>query len=95
MKTRMSLTSIRGYPGLPPILIKKGCWIGQNVVIFPGVMIGVLSIIGTNSVVTKSIPDRCIAIGSPAKVIKKWDENAQQWVSVARMDKQQIVDIHN
>jgi len=65
------------------------------VVIFPGVTIGVLSIIGANGVVTKSIPDRCIVIGSPAKVIKKWDEDAQQWVSVARMDKQQIVDIHN
>lgn len=68
---------------IAPILIKRGCWIGQNVVILPGVTIGELAIIGANSVVTKSVPDRCIAAGSPAKVMKKWDENTQQWVSVA------------
>ena len=68
---------------IAPILIKRGCWIGQNVVILPGVTIGELTMIGANSVVTKSIPDRCIAVGSPAKVIKKWDENTQRWVSVS------------
>lgn len=65
-----------------PILIKRGCWVGQNVVILPGVTIGKYSIIGANSVVTKSIPDRCIAVGTPAKVIKKWDETNQRWLSV-------------
>ena len=65
---------------IAPILIKRGCWIGQNVVILPGVTIGKYSIIGANSVVTKSIPDRCIAVGTPAKVIKKWDETNQKWL---------------
>ena len=68
---------------IAPVLIKKGCWIGQNVVILPGVTIGKYSIIGANSVVTKSIPDRCIAVGTPAKVIKKWDETRQRWLSVS------------
>ena len=63
-----------------PIIIKKGCWIGQNVVVFPGVEIGEFTIIGANTVVTKSIPDRCIAAGSPAQVIKKWDETSQKWI---------------
>jgi len=72
---------------IAPILIKKGCWIGQNVVILPGVTMGEYAIIGANSVVTKSVPGRCIAVGAPAKVIKKWDVNAHQWVSVARKDK--------
>jgi acetyltransferase-like isoleucine patch superfamily enzyme len=31
--------------------------------------------------VTKSIPYRCIAAGSPARVIKRWDENSRQWIS--------------
>lgn len=66
-----------------PILIKRGCWIGQNVVILPGVTIGKYSIIGANSIVTKSIPGRCIAVGTPAKVIKKWDETNQRWLSVS------------
>jgi len=76
----------QGIFKIAPILIKRGCWIGQNVVILPGVTIGEFTIIGANSVVTKSIPDRCIAIGAPAKVIKKWDETTQMWVSVADMD---------
>ena len=65
---------------IKPILIKRGSWIGQNVVILPGVTIGELSIIGANSVVTKSIPKQCIAFGSPARIIKKWNTNAQKWV---------------
>ena len=68
---------------IAPILIKRGCWIGQNVVILPGVTIGKYSIIGANSVVTKSIPDRCIAVGTPTRVIKKWDETKQRWLSVS------------
>ena len=67
---------------IAPVLIKQGCWIGQNVVIMPGVTVGELSIIGANSVVTKSIPDRSIAIGAPAQVIKTWDESNNCWVSV-------------
>lgn len=73
---------------IAPIIIKRGCWIGQNVVILPGVTIGEFTIIGANSVVTKSIPARCIAVGSPAKVIKQWDETTQSWVSVASLDSQ-------
>lgn len=71
---------------IAPIQIKRGCWIGQNVVILPGVTIGELTIVGANSIVTKSIPDRCIAVGTPAKVIKKWDEPSQSWVSVGDTD---------
>ena len=68
---------------IAPVLIKHGCWIGQNVVIMPGVTVGALSIVGSNSVVTKSIPDRCIAFGCPARVIKTWDEGTQAWISVS------------
>ena len=67
---------------IAPVLVKRGCWIGQNVVIMPGVTVGELSIIGANSVVTKSIPARCIAIGAPARVVKTWDEPTQAWIAV-------------
>lgn len=66
------------------ILIKKGCWIGQNAVIMPGTTIGEYSIIGANSVVTTDIPDRCIAVGAPAKAIKKWDNNDKKWIQVMK-----------
>lgn len=53
------------------VILKKGCWIGANVTILPGVTIGENSVIGAGSVVTKSIPDRVVAVGVPAKVIKE------------------------
>lgn len=67
---------------IAPIRIKKGCWIGQNVVILPGVTIGENTIIGANSVVNKSIPSRSIAVGQPARVIKKWDDDSNNWISI-------------
>ncbi len=66
---------------IAPILVKRGCWIGQNVVIMPGVTIGELSIIGANSVVTRSIPPRSIAVGAPATVVKQWDATQRRWVA--------------
>jgi acetyltransferase-like isoleucine patch superfamily enzyme len=67
---------------IAPIVIKRGCWIGQNVVILPGVTVGELSIVGANSVVTKDIPARSIAVGSPARVVRKWDAGSHKWVDV-------------
>lgn len=54
-----------------PVLIKKNAWIGEGAVILPNVTIGKNSIIGANAVVSKSIPDNCIAVGNPAKIIKR------------------------
>lgn len=62
--------------------IKEGCWIGEKVSILPGVSIGKKSVIGAGSVVTKSIPDYCIAVGSPARVIKQYDFEKHSWISL-------------
>ena len=67
---------------IEPVTIKKGCWIGQNVVINPGVTIGENSIIGANSVVTKDISSKSIAFGNPAHIHKIWDEKYKNWVSI-------------
>ena len=64
---------------IAPIVIKRGCWIGQNAVILPGVTIGEMCIIGANSVVNRDIPARSIAVGVPARVIRKWDEATGKW----------------
>lgn len=66
-----------------PVLIKKNVWLGEGVCILKGVTIGENSIIGALSVVTKSIPPNCIAIGSPARVIKRFDFSLQGWVTVS------------
>lgn len=50
------------------IVIGDNVWIGGNTVICPGVTIGNNVVIGAGSVVTKDIPDWCIAVGNPCKV---------------------------
>lgn len=72
----------QGLTNISPIIIKSGAWICQNVIILPGVTIGKNTIIGANSVVRDDIPEKCIAVGTPARVIKKWDENAETWYNV-------------
>ncbi|WP_339837539.1 sugar O-acetyltransferase [uncultured Flavobacterium sp.] len=57
-----------------PVSIGNDCWIGGNTTICPGVKIGNGCVIGAGSVVTKDIPDNSMAVGNPAKVIKKLNQ---------------------
>lgn len=61
------------------IVIGDAVWIGANSVITAGVTIGKHSVIGAGSVVTKDIPAYCIAVGNPAKVIKKYNSETLKW----------------
>ena len=51
--------------------IGDNCVIGIKSIVFPGLRIGNHVVIGAGSVVTKDIPDHCIAVGNPAKIIKE------------------------
>ena len=53
------------------IILKKGCLIGMNSMIMPGVTIGEGAIVGAGSLVTKDVPAWTIATGRPAKVVKE------------------------
>lgn len=53
------------------VKIGKGVWIGSNATICPGVEIGDYSVIGAGAVVTKDIPEKVVAVGVPAKIIKE------------------------
>ena len=64
------------------VIIGDYVWIGANVVVTSGVNIGSFSVIGAGSVVTKDIPDYVIAIGAPARVIKKYNFNSGNWERV-------------
>lgn len=85
-----SSESVHSSPEEPPterkldsdkeLIIGDNVWVGDNVTILPNVHIGNGCVIGSNSVVTKDIPDNCIAVGIPAKVIKKYDFEKKKWV---------------
>ena len=64
------------------IHIGADSWIAYNACILPNVTIGKHCIIGALSVVTEDIPPYSVAVGSPARVIKRYDLDLKQWVSV-------------
>lgn len=57
------------------VSIGEGSYIGINTVIVGNVKIGKHCVIGANSIVNKDIPDFCVAVGCPAKIIKSYNEN--------------------
>ncbi|MGN0151057.1 MAG: DapH/DapD/GlmU-related protein [Wujia sp.] len=61
------------------ISIGDNVWIGNGVTILPGVRIGKGSVIGAGSVVTKDVPDNCIVVGNPARIIKVYDSDKKKW----------------
>lgn len=65
-----------------PIKIGNNVWLGENVVVLKGVTIGEGCIIGANALVNKNIPDNSIAVGAPAKVIKKFNFKNNTWEKV-------------
>ena len=65
-----------------PVVIENNVWIGELCSVLPGITIGENSIIGANSVVTKSIPANSIAAGNPAKVIKQYNFETKRWERV-------------
>lgn len=65
-----------------PVVIEDEVWLGEGVCVLPNVTIGKHAVIGSNSVVTKDIPAYCVAVGSPAKVIRRFDFEISRWVPV-------------
>jgi acetyltransferase-like isoleucine patch superfamily enzyme len=54
-----------------PVVIEDNVWLGEGVIVLPNVTIGENSIIGANSVVTKSIPKNSLVAGNPARIIRE------------------------
>ncbi len=61
----------QGYYPDKSVILRKGCWIGANSIILPGVEIGENTVIGAGSIVTKSFPKGVVAAGNPARFIKR------------------------
>lgn len=63
------------------VVIGEGSWLGENVCVI-GASIGKHCVIGANAVVTHDIPDYSVAVGNPAKIIKKYDFNTAKWIKL-------------
>lgn len=61
----------QGIDRIRPVTIGDGAWLGQGVVVCPGVSIGRNAVVGANSVVKSDIPDHCVAAGSPAVIVRR------------------------
>lgn len=60
------------YPRqVKPVIIKKGAVINPGAVITAGIIIGQNAIISVGSVVTEDVPEYCVVVGNPARVVKK------------------------
>ena len=60
------------WPVESSVSIGSGSWLGTGVVVLPGSRIGRNVAVGAGSVVTGDLPDHCVAVGSPAKVVKRY-----------------------
>ena len=69
---------MQGHYDSREIIVKKGAWIGANAILLPGVVIGENSVVGAGAVVTKSIPAGVVAVGNPARVIKKIENDRNE-----------------
>jgi acetyltransferase-like isoleucine patch superfamily enzyme len=59
-------------PPSAAVTIEDHVWIGSHVIILPGVSIGQHSVVGAGSVVTRNIPANCLAVGNPARVVRRF-----------------------
>lgn len=82
---------IHDSPNIPPndrklyaasIVIEENVWLGETVCVLGGVTIGKGTIVGANSVVSKSLPPYVIAVGAPAKPVKKYNFENGKWERV-------------
>jgi acetyltransferase-like isoleucine patch superfamily enzyme len=62
------------------VSIGDGSWLGAGTVVLPGAQIGKHVAVGANSVVTGALPDYCVAVGVPARVIKQYSKESG-WVA--------------
>ncbi|MBX7068084.1 MAG: acyltransferase [Microthrixaceae bacterium] len=70
--------SVQNQPEAP-VIIGSGSWLGHNTVVLPGVRIGRHVVVGAGSVVTSDLPDFSVAVGAPARVIRRYDAADSTW----------------
>lgn len=77
-------TPISKQPAVSPgsVIIGKDTWLGYGVQVMPNVKIGRHCVIAAGSIITKDIPDYSVAVGMPAKVIKRYNKETNKWEKI-------------
>ena len=70
----------RQFAANRPVRIGSGSWLGANTVVLPGATIGRHVVVGAGAVVAGDIPDYSVAVGNPARVVRRYVDG--EWVSV-------------
>jgi acetyltransferase-like isoleucine patch superfamily enzyme len=65
-----------------PVIIEDNVWLGEFVSVLPGIRIGSGTIVGANSVVSRSLPSNVIAVGIPAVPIKMYNFETLRWEKI-------------
>jgi acetyltransferase-like isoleucine patch superfamily enzyme len=65
-----------------PIVIEDDCWIAANVVLTAGITIGKHSVVAAGAIVTRDIPPYSVAVGNPARIIKRYDSDRKEWIKI-------------
>jgi acetyltransferase-like isoleucine patch superfamily enzyme len=61
-------------PIVAPVLIKEGAWIANGAIVMPGITVGKRAVVGANAVVTADVPDYAVAVGAPARIVRRYDK---------------------
>jgi acetyltransferase-like isoleucine patch superfamily enzyme len=68
-----------------PVKVGEGSWLGHGTIVLPGADIGRHVVVGAGAVVTGALPDFCVAVGNPARVIRRY-VTGEGWVDVSHAD---------
>jgi lipopolysaccharide O-acetyltransferase len=74
--------NLRGVSSNDSVIIEDNVWIGDSVAVLPRSRIGTACVIGANSVVNGVIPPFSVAVGCPARVIRKYDLENKCWIQL-------------
>ena len=67
-----------------PVVVGAGSWLGHGSIVLPGAHIGEHVAVGAGSVVTGDLPSFSVAVGTPARVVRRYDTERAEWVEVLR-----------
>jgi acetyltransferase-like isoleucine patch superfamily enzyme len=72
---------VKAQPLVTPgeVHIGDGSWVGANCVVVGNIRIGKNCVVGAHSVVNGNLPDFCVAVGTPARIVKRWDAASRSW----------------